>query len=197
MSVRQVNSTRALMKWSYKSSTIETILRQIGDQMTDAEIEAIDIIKNLYFEFYLVEKASNLSKTSRFMPKFPWLTSFRTIEGFDCALDPSSLYSSSSSSSSPSLYKTTPAPSVENNNVFRAKSNRLSASPSSYEQRRRINSREASNNMPSLFQFEFVLDQLMPSTLYSFEMTARVFQAESFPTRLIRFTTTSKRVYIC
>lgn len=194
MSVKQVNSTQALMKWSYKTSTLEAIYRQLsGDQQLEAssswstiEIEPEDLVKNLYFELYIMEKASNLSKTSRFMPKFPWLTSFRTLDGIDCALIdvPPPPGSSPYNLTQPSLLQS--ASSSSSDIVFRAKSSRLSSSQYYNNNNNKRNKRAA----PSSIHFEIALDHLVPSTLYSLELAARIFYMESFVSRPIRFTTT-------
>lgn len=121
------------------------------------------------------------------MPKFPWLTSFRTLDGIDCALIDTTASTSTSNNQSRSSSSSSPSSSYSwTDNIFRAKSNRLLGVVQ--PRRRRRNSRSTSN----LIQFEYVLDHLAPSTLYSMELTARIFNMESFTSRPIRFTTTSK-----
>lgn len=165
VTVKQVNSTQALLKWSYKTSTLETIYRQLQlSYQIGVEIETDDLIKNMYFELYIIEKASNLSKTSRLMPRFPWLSSFRTLEAIDCA-----------------LVEAQPAASSRTNQdiVFRAKSERRS--------------RATNQKTVESIQFEYVLENLVPNTHYSMEMAVRLFNTESFASTPIRFTTTGKQ----
>lgn len=164
--VKQVNSTEALLKWSYKTSSLESIYRQLSGDQPDVDIEPEDLIKNLYFELYIIKKASNLSETSRTMPRFPSMSAFRTIEAIDSALVDS-------------ITSTNSKPTASSSIVFRAKSS---------QRQRNIKKRSSPAGSHSI-QFEFTLDNLVPSTLYSIEMAPRLFLMEGLNSRTIRFTT--------
>jgi hypothetical protein len=170
--LKQVNSTQALLKWTYKFEPLASVYKQLGDQH-DIELEHDDIIKNLYFELYLIEKESNVSRTSSGVPKFPKMSAFHTIEAIDCVLD------SFENADSSSRVKQTVVNSGQSADVFRAKNG------GGRGQLKR-------NLASSIMQFEFTLADLQPNTVYSLELAARIFNMESFATKPIRFTTRRK-----
>jgi hypothetical protein len=110
------------------------------------------LIRNLYFELYLINKITNITMKSPLSggATRKIVKTFRTISAYKLLL---------------------------NDNLSKLK---------------RFKRNNNNNNEQELITFEYNLTNLWPNTKYSFELSARMFNLESYSSRVIKITTMRK-----
>ena len=155
---------------------LRQIEKQINYQQNQLEFDSFQIInsnllppqdqaliKNLYFELYLKKKVSNFTRKSRKI-----IRPFRTISAYKLLL---------------------------NDNLSKLKRN-MRQLPSSiyhfFESNSLSKKIKRNGQETELITFEYNLTNLWPNTKYSFELSARMFNLESYTSRVIQVTTMRK-----
>ncbi len=162
---------------------LRQIEKQINNQQSQLEFDSFQIInsnllppqdqaliKNLYFELYLKKKVSNFTRKSRKI-----IRPFRTISAYKLLLNDNLSKLKRNMRQSPySIYHFYQSPLSQYANQEAAK-------------KIKRNGQET-----ELITFEYNLTNLWPNTKYSFELSARMFNLESYTSRVIQVTTMRK-----
>lgn len=147
--LRQIE--KQINKQSQQQSQIANENDLFKPLLNDAVLSHSDqsLIRNLYFELYLINKITNItmkSPVSGGVTTRKIVKTFRTISAYKLLL---------------------------NDNLSKLK-------------------RFKRNNEQELITFEYNLTNLWPNTKYSFELSARMFNLESYSSRVIKITTMRK-----
>lgn len=180
---KQVNAKNLTLKWSYDMDLLRQIEKQINYQQNQLEFDSFQIInsnlllpqdqaliRNLYFELYLKSKVSNFTRKSRKI-----IRPFRTISAHKLLLNDnlSKLKRTMRQSTSSNIYHFNQRP-----------DHHLS-----------FNRVKRNGQETELITFEYNLTNLWPNTKYAFELSARMFNLESYTSRLIQVTTMRKLIF--
>jgi hypothetical protein len=151
--LRQIE--KQINKQSQQQSQIANENDLFKPLLNDAVLSHSDqsLIRNLYFELYLINKITNItmkSPVSGGVTTRKIVKTFRTISAYKLLL---------------------------NDNLSKLK-------------------RFKRNNEQELITFEYNLTNLWPNTKYSFELSARMFNLESYSSRVIKITTMRKCAHL-
>lgn len=180
-----------MLKWAVESETLKSIYKQITNYQQQ-KVNDMDLYKNLFFEIHLKEKVLNISKLiqekgiyskMKHLEKKLMTKPFRTIAAYK-------IIKSNKPNNNNNIQKRSYRDQNSNSNSYLYHRNRLDYFKPLFRHKKDV------LNQQSIVLFEYNLTNLIPNTKYTFEISSRIINLESYLSKPLSLYTLRKLITI-